>query len=264
MFDAGGAPARDGCAGAALPAVPDYLERVYWWAYLRPASIRIFDHPAMVQAILWGHYRRLSDGVLARIAPGERVLQLACVYGDLSKRLARHVGPTGALDIVDVAPIQIAHLRTKLAGYPCVRATVADAATPQADRFDCVLSFFLLHELPDPLKRRVVDAALAAVAPGGRAVFVDYACPARWHPLRPVMAAVFAALEPYASAMWRMPITDMASRPKDFSWSRASHFGGLYQVVIAERARGSTAQPVVRDGALPVFADGSPVAAESV
>ena len=264
MFDERDASARDGCAGAASPAVPEYLERVYWWAYLRPASIRIFDHPAMVQAILWGQYRRLSDRVLARITPGARVLQLACVYGDLSKRLARHVGPTGALDIVDVAPIQIAHLRTKLAGHHRVRATVADATTPQADRFDCVLSFFLLHELPDPLKRRVVDAALAAVVPGGRAVFVDYARPARWHPLRPVMAAVFAALEPYATAMWRTPITDMASRSEGFAWSRTSHFGGLYQVVVAERAGGSTARPVVRDGALPVSAEGRPVAVENV
>lgn len=231
----------DGSRGSTLqpedmPAtIPDYLERYYWWAYLRPASIRFFDHPAMVQAILWGQYRRLSDRVLARIAPGERVLQLACVYGDLSERIARRVGQAGALDIVDVAPIQIANVRAKLAAHDHVRATVADAATLRADRFDCVLSFFLLHELPDQLKREVIDAALAAVAPGGRAVFVDYARPSRWHPLRPVMAAVFALLEPFAAALWRTPIPALASQPKGFVWSHASYFAGLYQVIVAER-----------------------------
>jgi 2-polyprenyl-3-methyl-5-hydroxy-6-metoxy-1,4-benzoquinol methylase len=225
-------------ADGLVASLPSYLERVYWWAYLRPASIRIFDHTLVVSAILWGQYRHLSDLVLTRIAPGERVLQLACVYGDLSSRIARQVGPAGGLDIVDVAPIQIANARAKLAGYTRARATVANAATRQADRFDCVLSFFLLHELPDPLKHRVVDAALAAVAPGGRAVFVDYARPARWHPLRPVMAVVFAALEPYAAAMWRRPIAGLASQPQGFRWSRTSHFGGLYQVVIAERSEG--------------------------
>ena len=162
MLDQGPALARLARERATEPAIPEYLERLYWWAYLRPASIRIFDHPAMVQAILWGQYRRLSNTVLARIAPGESVLQLACVYGDLSERIARRVGPAGALDIVDVAPIQIANVRRKLAAYDQVLATIADAATPQTKHFDCVLSFFLLHELPDRLKREVVDAALSA------------------------------------------------------------------------------------------------------
>ena len=219
-----------------VASLPDYLERHYWWAYLRPASLRIFDRPAIVSAILWGQYRNLSDLALARIAPGDRVLQLACVYGDLSPRVARHVGPDGGLDIIDIAPIQVTNTQAKLDGHRHVRVSVADAAIPHGGTFDCVLSFFLLHELPDRLKRRVVDAALASVAPGGRAVFVDYSRPVRWHPLRPVMAAVFALLEPYAAAMWRMPIAEMATERKDFSWKRTSHFGGLYQVVIAEAA----------------------------
>tara|TARA_R110002012_G_scaffold69384_1_gene179631 strand:+ start:40 stop:759 length:720 start_codon:yes stop_codon:yes gene_type:complete len=224
-----------GKVGNPETALPDYLERTYWWAYLRPASIRIFDHKVIVSAILWGQYRRLSDTVLTRIASGDRVLQLACVYGDLSQRLARQVGPEGALDIVDVAPIQIANIRRKLVGMDWVRASVADATTTRAGSFDCVLSFFLLHEMPDPLKRRVVDAALAAVAPGGRAMFVDYARPLRWHPLRPVMAAVFTLLEPYAIAMWHTPIAALASHPQEFSWTRETRFAGLFQVVIAER-----------------------------
>ena len=224
-----------GKVGNPETALPDYLERTYWWAYLRPASIRIFDHKVIVSAILWGQYRRLSDTVLTRIAGGDRVLQLACVYGDLSQRLARQVGPEGALDIVDIAPIQIANIRRKLVGMDWVRASVADATTTRAGSFDCVLSFFLLHEMPDPLKRRVVDAALAAVAPGGRAMFVDYARPLRWHPLRPVMAAVFTLLEPYAIAMWHTPIAALASHPQEFSWTRETRFAGLYQVVIAER-----------------------------
>ena len=62
--------ARFGRAGEKVgdpeTALPDYLERTYWWAYLRPASIRIFDHKVIVSAILWGQYRRLSDTVLTR------------------------------------------------------------------------------------------------------------------------------------------------------------------------------------------------------
>ena len=221
--------------GGPPAALPDYLEKTYWWAYLRPASIRIFDHAPVVSMILWGQYRRLEELVLARVAPGARVLQLACVYGDLSPRLARQIGPSGALDIVDIAPIQVSNVQKKLAGVQQVTTRIGDASVRQAARYDRVISFFLLHELPDQMKYRAVDAALAAVDSGGQAVFVDYARPARWHPLRPVMAAVFALLEPYAATMWRHPVAAFASRPQDFQWHRSTCFGGLYQVVVATR-----------------------------
>ena len=97
------------------PELPEYMEKTYWWAYLRPTSIRIFDRRPVVSAILWGQYRKLSDMALRQVSRHDRVLQLACVYGDLSTRLARHVGPKGALDIIDIAPIQVANARRKLA-----------------------------------------------------------------------------------------------------------------------------------------------------
>ena len=213
----------------------DYLERVYWWAYLRPASLRIFDHPAVVSAILWGQYRELCATAIAEIAPGERVLQMACVYGDLSPRLARHLGPRGRLEIVDAAPIQAANAKAKLSEQPWATVRCADAAATGPERHDVVLCFFLLHELPDAHKRRVVDAALGQLRPGGRAIFLDYGRPARWHPLRPVMAAVFHLLEPFAAALWKTEIRSLASGAEEYHWSRTMIFAGLYQKVVATR-----------------------------
>lgn len=218
------------------PAVPDYLERYYWWAYLRPASLRVFDHPFVVSAILWGQYRRLCEAALAEIRPGERVLQLACVYGDLTTRLRDRLGAQGRLEVVDVAPIQIDNLSAKLGRDHRVVLRVADAAVPGTARFDTVLCFFLLHELPDDQKLRVVDTALDQMAEGGRAVFVDYAQPAWWHPIRPITWAVFALLEPFAATMWRGNIRSLSSMPDQFRWRNTRLFGGLYQIVVAERA----------------------------
>ena len=215
--------------------LPDYLERHYWWAYLRPASLRIFDHRAVVNTILWGQYRQLCDAALAEIAPHTTVLQLACVYGDLSPRLAGHLGPAGRLDIVDIAPIQIANIRAKLKGMPWASARVADAADAGARTYDTVLVFFLLHELPDALKTRVVDAALAQIRPGGQVIFIDYARPAAWHPLRPVMAAVFALLEPFAKMLWQRGIKSFATNATGYDWTPEALFGGLYQKTIAVR-----------------------------
>jgi len=48
-------------AGTALPGLPAYLEDNCWWAYLRPVSLAVFDHPPVVSAILWGWYTRLAS-----------------------------------------------------------------------------------------------------------------------------------------------------------------------------------------------------------
>ncbi len=98
------------------------------------------------------------------------------------------------------------------------------------------LSFFLLHELPDSYKCAVVDALLARLSPGGKAIFVDYHEPAAWHPLRGFMQRVYARLEPFAQSMWHNQIEDFASNADTCDWHTETYFGGLYQKVTA-RAR---------------------------
>src|SRR3974377_67097 len=73
----------------ALPAgasVPDYLNAHYWWAYIHPTAVKLFERQWLVNLILWGNYARLRDAVLAEMGeslPGT-TLQVACVYGDLT------------------------------------------------------------------------------------------------------------------------------------------------------------------------------------
>ena len=111
-----------------------------------------------------------------------------------------------------------------------------DAANHAPASYDAVSCFFLLHEMPDDHKHRVVDALLAAVRPGGKVVFVDYHGPHGAHPLRPVMSLVFNLLEPYAKALWRREIRDFATHATDFHWTKETYFGGLYQMTVAQKA----------------------------
>ena len=218
-----------------VPAtLPDYLVDTYSWAYLRPRSLRLLDRHVVVNGILWGNYRRLVRAACAEFAPGDCILQSASVYGDLSSRLADRVGEQGFLDVIDIAPLQVAHCRRKLAGRENVRVRVADAAIPGRAGYDGACCFFLLHEVPDPQKRQIVNALLAAVRPGGKVLFVDYHQPVRWHPLRPVMAAIFRWLEPYAAGLVSRSIEAFAERRQDFRWRKETRFGGLYQLVVAE------------------------------
>lgn len=216
-------------------ALPDYLRQTYTWAYLHPRALRWLDRAPVVSAILWGNAGRLMRWAAAQFASGEHVLQAACVYGGFSPMLARRVGVDGRLEVVDVAPIQVANAQRKLAGLPQATVRVADLAQPLDAHYDAVCCFFLLHEVPVDARRRIVANLLAAVRPGGRAVFVDYHRPARWHPLAPVMALVFRWLEPYAPSLLDTPIETLAAEAEAFTWRKETRFGGLYQLVVAQR-----------------------------
>lgn len=219
------------------PSLPDYLVKTYWWAYLTPATILLFDNPVFLTALLWGNLPRLVRAACDEFAPGQRVLQAAHAYGPLSVELAEKVGPHGRLEVIDIAPLQIERVQRKLAGMPQARARVADAAAPGNLVYDGVCCFFLLHEIPDDLKARVVDALLDRVPPGGKVVFIDYHRARAWHPLRPPMELMFRWLEPFAHGLIEREIRDFAGAAVGdrFDWTKETFFGGLYQKVVATR-----------------------------
>jgi SAM-dependent methyltransferase len=216
-------------------AIPSYLAETYAWAYLRPRAVQLLDREAVVNAILWGNYARLVHAACAQFRPGEQVLQAASVYGSEPLRLADRLGPGGRLTVIDVSRLQVEHLRAKLATRPNATVRLADATAPGRESYDGVCCFFLLHEMPDSYKRRAVNALLSQLKPGGRAVFVDYARPRWFHPLRGLMWLVNRWLEPYAESLWRNPIPSFADQPELFHWSERRLFLGLYQIVLARR-----------------------------
>ncbi|THF66299.1 class I SAM-dependent methyltransferase [Pseudothauera nasutitermitis] len=227
-------------SNAPAPPLPDYLVDTYHWAYLNRRLLPWLDRQAVVNAILWGNADQLIRAACAEFEPGQRILQAACVYGVFSPVLARRLGPGGRLEVVDVSRLQVANARRKLRGLPQARVRRADLVRPLGTTHDGVLAFFLLHEVPPGQRRAIVDNLLAAVEPGGKAVFVDYHRPARWHPLGPLMHLVFRLFEPYAPSLLDQAIHELSPRAEAFTWSRRTCFGGLYQVVVA-RHRGTKA-----------------------
>lgn len=102
---------------------------------------------------------------IAKIAPGERVLDVGCGRGAALFPAARAVGPTGNVIGIDLAPGMVARTRAEAAeqGLSRVTVRVGDATDHE---YDAVLSAFVLFFLPDlkPVLRRYLDA----LRPGGR------------------------------------------------------------------------------------------------
>jgi ubiquinone/menaquinone biosynthesis C-methylase UbiE len=234
---ANGAEALSPGTEAPAPELPSYLREIYAWAYLNPRNVRLLDREPVVSVILWGNHHRLRRAACAELLPGQRVLQPACVYGDFSPALARHLGPEGRLEVIDVAPIQVECCQRKLSEFPLATVRQADAAQPRTETYDAVCCYFLLHELPYDYKRAVIDALLESVIPGGKAVFVDYHKPHWAHPLKPITSLVFDMLEPFAKDLWRNEITDFAAAADEFVWRKATYFGGLFQKVVGQKAK---------------------------
>ncbi len=223
----------------ALP-IPRYLEQVYWWAYVHPKAVHLFEREWLVNLILFGNYGRLRDAALAdlgREVTG-KTLQVACVYGNLTPRLQHRLAPEGRLDVVDILPIQLKNLAGKLPTDERVALLQGDSsqlAAPDAS-YDRVLMFFLLHEQPEAVRRGTLAEAMRVVKPGGQIVIVDYHRPVAWHPLRLLMTGVFRRLEPYAMDLWQNEIAAfMPADVRPASVNKQTYFGGLYQKLVLTR-----------------------------
>lgn len=232
---------RCGDPSSDVAAVPAYLEQTYWWAYVHPHGVQLFERDWLVSAILFGNYARLREAALEALGVpvAGHTLQLACVYGNLTSRLLARLEAGARLDVVDVLPIQLQNLAAKLPTDPRVALLHGDSSRlPCADaRYDQVLLFFLLHEQPGNVRRATLAEALRVVKPGGRVVIVDYHRPARWHPMRPVLSLVFRHLEPFAIDLWREDLVAFlpAAVPRVVLQHR-TFFGGLYQMLVLTRA----------------------------
>lgn len=217
------------------PAVPKYLSEVYFWSYLNPKNINFLDREWVVKTILWWQHNKLSRAAFEPIKQGASVLQAAAVYGKFSRKLAETIGADGELKVIDVAPIQVKHTTKKLEAYPQASVELADASTLTGQSYDSVVCYFLLHEIPDDYKTKVLDNLLRHVKPGGNLIIVDYHKPHWAHPIKPISSLVFDLLEPFAKTLWRKTIPELASSPEDYNWQHKTFFGGLYQRLVVTK-----------------------------
>ena len=121
---------------------------------------------------------------LARVAPGESVLDVGCGTGTLAIAAKRRVGPTGMVRGVDASPEMLARARRKAAkaGLDIGFETARAESLPFADAsLDVVLATLMLHHLPAETRERFVSEVHRVLRPGGRVLAVDFEPPAHGH-----------------------------------------------------------------------------------
>ncbi|HKP16153.1 MAG TPA: methyltransferase domain-containing protein [Gemmatimonadaceae bacterium] len=147
---------------------------------LRRAQARWYD--LLAAAVTLGREHALRERLVevARLVPGETVLDVGCGTGSLAIAAKRAVGATGAVTGVDASPDMIAlatRKATRTNADVGFRIAVAERLPVPDGSFDVVLATLMLHHLPGPVRRECVREARRVLKPGGRILAVDFSRP---------------------------------------------------------------------------------------
>ena len=125
-----------------------------------------------------GKERRFRQEVLdlARLTPGERVLDVGCGTGTLAIAARERLGPDGEVHGVDPSPEMIEHAREKArrAGLTVdFQVGVIEELPFEKGSFDAVTSTLMFHHLDQDLRLRGLAEVRRVLRPGGRLLVVD-------------------------------------------------------------------------------------------
>jgi len=117
---------------------------------------------------------------LVRTLPAAgRVLEIGCGHG-LFAAYAALDAPARSVVGVDIDADKVAVGAAATAGLPNVRLSASPDGDVPAGPWDAVVVVDVLYLLPADQQRRVLTAAAAALAPGGRLVVKEMAATPRW------------------------------------------------------------------------------------
>ena len=113
---------------------------------------------------------------LARLIPGEAVLDVGCGTGDLTLEVARRVGSSGLVAGIDAATEMVERARKKARRRHMTvdfRVEPVEKLSFADQTFDVVVNSLVFHRLPDALKQQALAEIHRVLKPGGRLLLVD-------------------------------------------------------------------------------------------
>lgn len=149
---------------------PNTQGKVLHWAFLYDvlAHVLFFDKEDRFR-------QRILD--LARLRPGDPLLDIGCGTGTLALAARRRAGSEGRICGIDASPQMIMRATKKARQADAnieFRMAPAEALPFPDATFDVVLSTLMLHHLPDDILVRCLREALRVLKKGGCLLAVDF------------------------------------------------------------------------------------------
>ena len=129
-----------------------------------------------IAAVTFGRYRPLLAREVVRLGlgPADRILDLCCGTGLLSRELARRLGPDGEVVGVDASEAMLEQARLAGGRVVYVRAEADSLPLPDG-HFDGVTLFLGLHEITQAARLPALREVRRVLRPGGRGLVLDFA-----------------------------------------------------------------------------------------
>lgn len=216
--------------------IPLYQRFFYSKLYNSRRWSKILDCNWLLNLATFGTHNTLIKACADEIETHTTVLQLGATFGNQIAEVADKVGYYGQYDIMDVNRVQLNRVEDKYETlYPQMNFIRQNVEDPIEEKYDTIICYMLLHELPIASKIKVVENALNSITENGKVVFVDYSRPTFWHPLRYVVRMFNRLYQPFAEKMWDRTIDTFTQNSIDYVWHRTCYLGGMYQKVVATK-----------------------------
>ncbi|MFF4507484.1 class I SAM-dependent methyltransferase [Streptomyces sp. NPDC001401] len=124
-------------------------------------------------------FSRLAE--LSGAEPGDRVLDVGCGTGYLTRRMAARIGPDGSVTGVDPSPPVLDYARSKRqrpGSAPCTyQQGIAESLDAPDASYDTVVTSLMLHHLPEELRPTALREMHRVLRPGGRLLVAEFRPP---------------------------------------------------------------------------------------
>ncbi len=213
---------------------PPYMDILFNKIYNNQTICEVLDDPRMVQLTGFFATNKLIKDMLRDISKNAHVLQIGLTFGNEISAVYNKVHQHGKLDIFDLSEAQINLAEKKYADYN-MTITNYDASMPWDEKYDIVICYNLLHVLPLKTRATVIGNALNSLTTGGKAIFVDYAQPETWNPIKYPLKWFNRLYRPFTESLWLQPLENFCLQKDEYRWHHTYYHGHTFQKTVAVR-----------------------------
>lgn len=217
-----------------LTEMPPYMDIFSNRKYFKRELCGVFDDDRVARLGSFFAYKKIVKALLQDITKNAHVLQIGLTFGSEISEVYKKVHKHGKFDIFDISDVQVSWAKERYENSN-INIMNYNAAVPWDEKYDVIICYNLLHELPLKTRQKVMDNALKSLTNGGKAVFVDFAEPEFWNPVKWPLFLYNRLYRPFCESLWDEPLENFCSLKDEFRWSHSYYHGKLFQKVVATR-----------------------------
>ena len=217
-----------------LNEVPPYMEIFSNKMYFKRGLCGVLDDDRVARLGSFYAQKKIIKDMLQDITKNAHVLQIGLTFGNEISAVYGKVHKHGKFDIFDLSDVQVERAKERYENYN-INIMNYNAVLPWDEKYDVIICYNLLHELPLVTRRKVMDNALNGLTNGGKAIFVDFAEPEFFNPLKWPLFLYNRLYRPFSESLWDEPLENFCSQKDMFRWNHTYYHWNMFQKVIATR-----------------------------